>query len=182
MVRQRGIRKSVRSRQPYRKVCTELAKSSLLEHRVCEALGVDRISGTIEMDGVEASNLMTVTVTADSSRNAWEICNASLDASVSELAGSLMQDAAIRVIQKPQIPLPCIKSSTGQKYYGERRRSRYYDGAVSCRFLFLLERYGKKQYRSGRRNGYATAWNRMQRAGIQNITQLGKADALFSVY
>lgn len=82
----------------------ELAKSSLLEHRVCEALGADRISGTIEIDGIEASNLMTVTVTADSSRNAWEICNASLDV-VSELAGSLMQDAAIRVIQKPQIPL-----------------------------------------------------------------------------
>lgn len=82
----------------------ELTQSSLLEHRVCEKLGVSALHASIVVNAVEASNLMTVTVTADSPRSAWEICNGVLDV-FRDLSGSLMQDATIRVMQEPQIPL-----------------------------------------------------------------------------
>ena len=121
----------------------ELAKSSLLEHRVCEKLGVDFLAGTITMDGVEGSNLMTVTVTADTPRGAWEICNGVLD-TVTDLVGSLMQDASIRVMQKPEIPL----TPSNPLYIKNRMEQGAGVGIILAVFLLVIRSYWKDTVRS----------------------------------
>lgn len=83
---------------------TQISQSNILRKQVCDKLGLDSFHATIEVSTVESSNLMNLTVKAESPRMAYLIIHAVMD-SFSELSEELMENIAVRVIQEPAVPL-----------------------------------------------------------------------------
>ena len=60
-------------------IFSEVFKSEALRERIAEDMGVDTIEGTINIALVEETNLMNLTVTSNTSRNAYQIIQSALE-------------------------------------------------------------------------------------------------------
>ena len=82
---------------------SQVAGSSVLENRVCEELGLDSFQATVSVNVVESSNLMTMTVTANSPEDAYRISRSVMENTM-ELTGELMDTVAVKILMEPRIP------------------------------------------------------------------------------
>lgn len=80
-----------------------VADSSIMETRVCRALGLTEMDGEISVSIAGSSNLMTMTVTSSSPRLAYEMVLAGMD-TAEELCAELTENISVRVLQEPGVP------------------------------------------------------------------------------
>lgn len=82
----------------------QVAESNILRKKVCEELKMDSFPGNVSVSVVESSNLMTMTVTADSPKHAYDMIHSVMDHTV-ELTQELMDSVAVKVLMEPQVPM-----------------------------------------------------------------------------
>ena len=82
---------------------TNLLNSSLLKKKVCEDLGVDSFDAVMSAGVIQDTNLMTLSVKADSPKAAYGIIH-SIIKNMSELTPYVSDDMVMEVLQEPQVP------------------------------------------------------------------------------
>ncbi|MCI7099615.1 MAG: P-loop NTPase [Lachnospiraceae bacterium] len=80
-----------------------ITESSLLKKRVCEDLGLSSFNAQIYVEAIESSNLMTLTVRAETPRMAYLMCLSVMDCA-QQLCADLAENISVRVIQEPVLP------------------------------------------------------------------------------
>ena len=89
---------------------SQVVESSILRSRVCEELGLSSFDADVSVDTVESTNLMMMSVTADTPRKAFLI-NRSIRKNALDLMGffldgvTMMELEAARIPQEPINPL-----------------------------------------------------------------------------
>lgn len=81
----------------------QVAGSSVLKKKVCDQLGLSSFDAEVSVNTVESSNLMTMTVKAESPEKAYRVICAVMDNTM-ELTRELMESMAVKVIQQPLVP------------------------------------------------------------------------------
>lgn len=87
---------------------SQVAGSSVLKKHVCEELGLEEFQAEVSVSVIESSNLMTMTVTADSPKEAYLIICSVME-NTQELTSELMSTVAVKVLQNPIIPVTPIE-------------------------------------------------------------------------
>ncbi|MCD8022699.1 MAG: Wzz/FepE/Etk N-terminal domain-containing protein [Lachnospiraceae bacterium] len=83
---------------------TTIADSDILSSRVARALGLSSLDAEISVSTVSSTNLMTLTVTASTSRMAYMVIESVMEVA-SELCAELSDNIAIKVLQEPSVPM-----------------------------------------------------------------------------
>ena len=81
----------------------QVVDSSILRTRVCEDLGLPSFDASVSINTIESTNLMVVTVTADSPRKAFLI-NRSIRKNALELMGFFMDGVTMKELEAANIP------------------------------------------------------------------------------
>ena len=82
---------------------TNILNSSLLKKKVAEDLGVDSLDARMSAAVVSETNLMTLSVTADTPRNAYLIIRSIMD-NMKDLTSYVSGDMVMEVLQEPDVP------------------------------------------------------------------------------
>lgn len=82
---------------------SQIVGSSILRKQVCEELGMDEFDATVSVETVPSSNLMKLSVTAGSPREAYLISQSVADHAV-ELMGYFMYGVTIQTLEEAVIP------------------------------------------------------------------------------
>lgn len=86
---------------------SQMLNSSVMKSKVAEALGQKTFTGTISVEIVEETNLLTMTVKANTPQLAWEGARAVL-AVYPQITESIMSNVVVSVLQTPAFPeTPC---------------------------------------------------------------------------
>lgn len=80
-----------------------LIDSEILQAEVADALGTDTLNGTIETTILEDTNIMYLTVTADSPQEAYQIMTA-VEENYQDLVDIVMGSITLDVLESPTIP------------------------------------------------------------------------------
>lgn len=83
---------------------SSMLESHLMKERICQALGVDTLPGTITAQVEGETNLLQVSATAPSSRMAFEMVRA-VDAHYPELGQHIDQNAVLHVMTNAQVSM-----------------------------------------------------------------------------
>ena len=83
---------------------TNILNSNLLKKKVCQDLGLSSFNATASARVINGTNLMTLRVTSDSPRNAYQIIR-SIMKTVSSLTPYVSGDMIMEVLQEPAVPL-----------------------------------------------------------------------------
>ncbi len=83
---------------------SQVVESSILQKQVCEELGMDSFDAAVRVETVPSSNLMKLSVTAGSPRQAYLISQSISDHAV-ELMGYFMDNVTMQVLQEAVIPM-----------------------------------------------------------------------------
>jgi len=83
---------------------TQVSGSSVLKKRVCKAMGLDSFDAQVNVWRVPESNLMSMSVTADSPRLAYQMVYTVMDETLA-LTGEMMDQVAVKVLSEPSVPL-----------------------------------------------------------------------------
>ena len=84
-------------------IFTEVFESDALKKRIAADMGVDSVNGTISVDIVEETNLITLKVVADTPKNAYLIINSALK-NYDTVSDYLFTNANIDILKNPSIP------------------------------------------------------------------------------
>ena len=82
---------------------TEVFESSALKKEIAKELGVESINGSISVDFIPETNLITLKVVSDSPKNAYMIINSALNQYVN-VSDYLYSNANLSVLKNPTIP------------------------------------------------------------------------------
>ncbi len=82
---------------------SQVVNSSILQSRVCEELGLPAFDASVSVKAVESTNLMVMSVTADSPRKAFLI-NRAVRASALDLMGFFLDGVTMMELEAAQIP------------------------------------------------------------------------------
>lgn len=82
---------------------SQITGSSVLKKAVCQELGTESFEAGVRVSVVEASNLMTLSVTADSPRNAYLYIRSVMENAL-ELSEEMAENISVRVLQEPSVP------------------------------------------------------------------------------
>ena len=80
-----------------------MLESELMQERICQALGVESLPGTISASVVGETNMLQVSATSSSARTAFEMVRA-VDAHYPELGQYIDQNAVLHVLTSAQAP------------------------------------------------------------------------------
>ena len=82
---------------------SSMLESELMQERICQALGVESLPGTISASVVGETNILQVSATSSSARTAFEMVRA-VDAHYPELGQYIDQNAVLHVLTSAQAP------------------------------------------------------------------------------
>ncbi len=94
---------------------SEVLNSEVLQKRICEEMGTDSIDGTIKANVIKETNLLEMTVTASTPRQAFVLTKAILN-NYGELADVVLNNIALDILQQPTIPTTPINYSQARHY------------------------------------------------------------------
>ena len=81
----------------------KIIESHAMQEVLCQKLGVEEIDAEIHTQLIENTNLLTLTVSSDSPREAFDIINGIID-NYSSVAYYSIGDAVMHILQAPEIP------------------------------------------------------------------------------
>ena len=85
-------------------VFTEILNSSVMRNKVLDELGMDSLTGSISASAIEATNLLTVQVTALDPRTAFQVIDVLLEKH-EVVTYSVMGDIVLEVLEPPVVPV-----------------------------------------------------------------------------
>lgn len=88
---------------------SQIVGSSVLKKQICEELGLAYFDASVRVWTVPESNLMTMSVTAGSPRDAYRIIHAVMDGTL-ELSSELMSQMAVKVLLEPSVPVMPVQA------------------------------------------------------------------------
>lgn len=82
---------------------TQMLNSNLMKEKVASALGREKFDGTLTAQNVTETNLLTLTVTADTPQMAWQATQAVLEY-YPQITESIMSNVSVSVMKAPAFP------------------------------------------------------------------------------
>ena len=108
VVTARGMNSSVFQNLSYAQNLAEqfsqILDSNVLKNRVADELGMDSFTAQTSAQIVPETNLMTLTVTADSALDAYRVMNSIMN-NYGSVSDYVLDQVILEVIQQPQIPM-----------------------------------------------------------------------------
>ena len=98
---------------------TNILNSNLLKKKVCQDLGMSSFRATTRAKVINGTNLMTLTVTADTPENTYRITR-SIMSNVSDLTQFVSGDMVMEILQDPAVP---TKADTSFSASSQTRRA-----------------------------------------------------------
>lgn len=114
-------------------VFQEIITSSLLQKKVAEVLEMPSLPGTISCENIPNTNMITLKVRAATSQNAMIVMNGVLD-HYNEVAGSLLGDMVLQVLEEPKVPMQAAEIYDGKMILSE---TFVITAALICAVLFF---------------------------------------------
>jgi len=124
---------------------SQIADSSVLKKRVCEDLNLSWFNAEISVNVIPSSNLMSMTVTAASPREAYAIIHSVME-HAQALTAELMDSVAVKVLQEPSIPY----SPRNPLNPTDAMKTSAVFGAAAITVLFILLSYFKDTIKNPR--------------------------------
>lgn len=84
-------------------IFTEVFESSALRKRIAADIGVESVNGTISVDIIEETNLISLKVVSDTPKNAYLIINSALN-NYENVSDYLFTNANLDILKNPTIP------------------------------------------------------------------------------
>ena len=97
----------VREAEETTKLFQEVITSSLLQKRVSEVLGVSSLPGTVSCYNLTNTNMIIMTVSASSPKNAMLVMNGILD-NYNSVSERLLDGVVLQVLEEPQVPTSVV--------------------------------------------------------------------------
>ena len=97
------VYKNLSSAQTMADTLSNILNSSVLKTEVCRDLGVSELNAHCSASVIDETNLLNLSVTADSPQNAYKIIR-SIMKTYSSLAGYVSEDIVMTVLKQPAIP------------------------------------------------------------------------------
>lgn len=124
---------------------SQILNSNVLKQRVAQELGMSRFDAQMEVELLSETNLMELTVTADSARNAYNIIIAVLN-NYNSVSDYVINGVVLEVLQPASIPSGPINQMDGRR--GARKG--FLAGALAMICLFGALSYIKDTVKSER--------------------------------
>lgn len=94
-------------------VFREVITSNLLQKKVAEEMGLRQLPGTISVENIPYTNMLTVTVTASSPQAAWDTIQGVLTHH-SVVTNRLMGEMVLQLLEAPAVPEKPVQGYSGQ--------------------------------------------------------------------
>ncbi len=93
---------------------SEIIDSDVMKKRVAAELGTGSVNGEIHASAIEETNLIEMTVTASTPRDAFLITQAVLD-NYTELADQTLSSVSLEILRQPTMPMAPINASSAMR-------------------------------------------------------------------
>ena len=90
-------------------VFSEVFDSNVLKEKIAEELGEDSIDETIQASVIEETNLITLQVTSENPRRAYQVIQSAIQ-NYDEVSDYLFSNAMLRIVQEPSGTAPASRS------------------------------------------------------------------------
>ncbi len=81
-----------------------ILSTNVMERKVMKDLGMEELNAEVTVEQLPETNMLTITVTADTALNAYRVINSMLD-NYDSVTEYVLADAVIDIIQAPQVPI-----------------------------------------------------------------------------
>ncbi|MBM6744356.1 polysaccharide biosynthesis tyrosine autokinase [Drancourtella massiliensis] len=96
-------------------VFSEVFDSNVLKEKIAEELGEDSINETIQATVIEETNLITLQVTSENPRRAYQVIQSAIR-NYDEVSDYLFSNAMLRIVQEPSVPYAPSNAMNSSRY------------------------------------------------------------------
>ena len=96
-------------------VFSEVFDSNVLKEKIAEELGEDSINETIQATVIEETNLITLQVTSENPRRAYQVIQSAIR-NYDEVSDYLFSNAMLRIVQEPSVPYVPSNAMNSSRY------------------------------------------------------------------
>ena len=96
-------------------VFSEVFDSNVLKEKIAEELGEDSINETIQATVIEETNLITLQVTSENPRRAYQVIQSAIR-NYDEVSDYLFSNAMLRIVQEPSVPYAPSDAMNSSRY------------------------------------------------------------------
>lgn len=114
-------------------VFSEVFDSNVLKEKIAEELGEDSINETIQATVIEETNLITLQVTSENPRRAYQVIQSAIR-NYDEVSDYLFSNAMLRIVQEPSVPYAPSNAMNSSRY----QKLAILAGAVGAGGLIVL--------------------------------------------
>ena len=102
-MKRKCIRSGVSNAENTAGIFREIVSSKVLKDKVADSLGLDSLPGTVSCSNIRNTNMMILTVTASSPRDAMLTINGILE-HYNEFSETILSDQVLQVLETPKVP------------------------------------------------------------------------------
>lgn len=114
----------------------KVLESTIMQKTICEAMGVEEIDATISAEVLEGTNLLVLSVTDDTAKDAIDIIRIIMD-NYSDIALYTVGTAVMDILEEPKVPYAVANPVDSM----DVAKKGFLAGAAVCIFLFGLLSY-----------------------------------------
>lgn len=116
----------------------KVLESNMMKETICKEMGIEEIDASIKAEVMEGTNLLVLSVTDDTAKDAIDILHIIMD-NYSDVSLYTVVDGVLTVLEEPEVP---YKMNNPMDKAGLLKKS-FLIGAAACIFLFGLLSYMK---------------------------------------